>query len=216
MPKKANRFIPLAIILCYTLFAVFLSGVLTHAAWIRSYDRTIYRWLAPLHPNFDQFFIFYTKLGNPMVMTILSAIVFLILLLAKHWRLGLFLVLNNGLGSLINHFLKNWVARPRPSHRLIFESGYSFPSGHATAAIMFFGSLIVIGYCLTANKKQRGLITGVAVLLILVLGISRLIVHVHYPSDVTAGFLLATANLLVHWLIARRTYLRRYCLAASA
>ncbi|WP_125766648.1 phosphatase PAP2 family protein [Lapidilactobacillus wuchangensis] len=199
-----------AIILCYVAFVIFMLGVKNHQAWINGYDQTIYRWIQPLHPNFDQFFIAFTKIGNPVNMTVLTAIVMLILVIGKHWRLAIFLGLNNGLGSLFNHFVKHWVLRPRPSHKLIPETGYSFPSGHATAAIMFFGSLIVIGFCLVHSKKQRGLIIGIALVLIFLLGLSRLVVHVHYPSDVTAGFLLATANLLVHWLIAKRTYLKQY------
>ncbi|WP_461218466.1 phosphatase PAP2 family protein [Lapidilactobacillus salsurivasis] len=191
----------------YLAFAGFIWGVVTQQQWIHNYDNLIYGWLAPWHPAANNFFIAFTKVGNPLIMTILTAVILVVLIWAKHWRLGVFIAANNGLGALLNHVIKGWIQRPRPTDQLIRETGFSFPSGHSTAAVMFFGSLIVIGYCLVKSKKWRIVLAIFGVLLIILLGLSRLYVHVHYPSDVTAGFLFASANLILHWQVGQRYYL---------
>ena len=207
--KRQHQFLGSLIILCYASFAVFYWGVTSRAAWINQYDQTIYHWLKPLHPNSTLFFTLYTKIGNPLIISMITLAVVLILIFVGHWRWSVFLAINMVVGNLINHFVKSIVQRPRPSlPHLVVETGYSFPSGHATAAVMFFGSLILIGHFLIKQKSWHHLWIGIMLIMLLLLGISRLYVQVHYPSDVTAGFLLALGNLTILWLVAAKTYLR--------
>ncbi|WP_125606460.1 phosphatase PAP2 family protein [Lapidilactobacillus bayanensis] len=207
--KKHDALLVSLVILCYIIFSGFYWGVTQHATWIHQYDNLIYGWLKPLHPNSTPFFTLYTKIGNPAVISTITLIVILVLIAIKHWRWSVFLTINMIIGNLINHLVKSIVQRPRPSlPHLVVETGYSFPSGHATAAVMFFGSLILIGHYLIKQRSWHHLWITLMLLMLLLLGISRLYVQVHYPSDVTAGFLLALGNLTVHWLIAVKTYLK--------
>ncbi|MFD1465192.1 phosphatase PAP2 family protein [Lapidilactobacillus mulanensis] len=195
--------------LSYLIFALFFWGVTQHAGWIHTYDNTIYAWLKPLHPNATPFFTLYTKIGNPLIVSTLAVLIFFVLILRNHWRWGAFLGINMVLGNAINHTIKNIVRRPRPTlPHLVVETGFSFPSGHATTAVLLFGTLLLIGHFTLQRQNLRRFWIGAMIVMLLLLGISRLYVQVHYPSDVTAGFALALGNLIVHWLIARRTYLR--------
>ncbi|SDM79874.1 undecaprenyl-diphosphatase [Fictibacillus solisalsi] len=97
-----------------------------------------------------------------------------------------------------NFFLKDVYERERPSfHQLVEIGGYSFPSGHAMISAGFFGLLF---YFLAINVKRtwaRRLIAALGSLYILLVGLSRIYLGVHYPSDVVAGFLAGGSLLLL-------------------
>ena len=88
--------------------------------------------------------------------------------------------------------------RPRPTeHRIIDESGYSFPSGHSMVSAAFYGFLIYLIYKNVKNKYLKwGLITILS-LLVFLIGVSRIYLGVHYTSDVLAGFLVAISYLII-------------------
>lgn len=94
-----------------------------------------------------------------------------------------------GGGMAFNLLLKWLYHRERPSiHRLVEESGYSFPSGHSMAAFLFFGMMAMLLTLFVVSRAAKAVIILAAVVLILLVGISRIYLGVHYPSDVLAGF----------------------------
>nr|MDQ3318548.1 phosphatase PAP2 family protein [Actinomycetota bacterium] len=107
--------------------------------------------------------------------------------------------------------LKGVFRRARPE---IIDSGYaadfySFPSGHATVAVGFYGALTLIpAYHLRGPARLA--VVGLGTLLVLAIGFSRLYLGVHYPTDVLAGFLAAplwlvsVGTVYVLWLSVRR------------
>ena len=100
--------------------------------------------------------------------------------------------------AIINIVLKNFFLRPRPNEfRLIEETGYSFPSGHAMASTAFYGLLIYIVHEKIKNKILGNTICIMLVLLILLISISRIYVGVHYTSDVIAGTCFSIAYLVL-------------------
>lgn len=136
------------------------------------------------------FFLVITSLGNP-----LPHIGFILLLVTwlvyrKYYRYLSFATLSILLGTLGNQGIKLLLTRSRPLHKLISIGGYSFPSGHSTASAVFFGTLIVISFFLIKNQTKRWLFDSIATLLALLIGISRIYLNVHYPTDVLGGFLL--------------------------
>ena len=91
---------------------------------------------------------------------------------------------------MLNEPPKELFARPRPyfEHPLVLETSYSFPSGHATMSLIFYGMLAY--FCVLALRTWRArtaVIFG-ASLLVLLIGFSRIYLGVHYFSDVVAGF----------------------------
>lgn len=137
------------------------------------------------HPLLDTFFIFITTLGDAGILWILIGLFFL--LQKKHRRLGL-LILLALIGSLTvtNGLLKNWVARPRPYTLYPFDllidknPEYSFPSGHTSAAF-------AAAWMVYMNKKRLGIYM---VTLATLMGLSRIYLFMHYPTDVIAGGLV--------------------------
>lgn len=93
-------------------------------------------------------------------------------------------------GVILNVLLKFLFARERPSDaRLVDEYFYSFPSGHAMNSFIFYGSIAYMFFHYTRDRVL-GIAVSVALsILILLIGISRIYLGVHYPSDVLAGYL---------------------------
>jgi undecaprenyl-diphosphatase len=82
--------------------------------------------------------------------------------------------------------------RARPDlHRLIEIGGYSFPSGHATNAFALYGILTFLLWRHISPQSGRILLIFISALMILMIGISRIYLGVHYPSDVIAGYFIS-------------------------
>ncbi len=121
-------------------------------------------------------------LGGTIIVTIL-------LLLRKHKKDALIFAFILFFGIVLNLLLKDMFQRPRPDIMpLIHESSYSFPSGHAMNSFIFYISLCYFIFRDTRKKKLSIILTLLSVILILAIGISRIYLGVHYPSDVIAGF----------------------------
>lgn len=86
--------------------------------------------------------------------------------------------------------------RPRPLYAVFPETDFSFPSGHATIAVAFYGYLVYI-LVRSLNEKYNWLIMAISPLIILFIGFSRLYLGVHYVSDVLAGYLVGSLTLAI-------------------
>ena len=124
------------------------------------------------------------------------------------WRIGKresILILVAGLFALIAIALKIFVGRPRPSVNLVqilsLEQDNGFPSGHAISAILILGLTAYLGYINVKNHTARTVILVVLILSIVLIGISRVYLGVHWPSDVMGGYLIGgTLLTLLIWL----------------
>jgi undecaprenyl-diphosphatase len=102
------------------------------------------------------------------------------------------------MGSLIDFLLKLVTQRPRPTFApLVIENSFSFPSGHSMNSFIFFTTVAYFVYHFTHKKKTSLLAFVASAIIILSVGISRIYLGVHYPSDVLGGYL---AGLL--WMVS--------------
>lgn len=119
----------------------------------------------------------------------------------KNWRIPLFATIVVLSTFLVNIVLKNLFARLRPDETLrlveISEGSLSYPSGHSMTAIAFYGFLALLVIRTKVKSYLKVLINLVLIVLILVVGISRIYLGVHYPSDVLAGFWTGLICLMV-------------------
>nr|WP_283248457.1 phosphatase PAP2 family protein [Bacillus sp. FJAT-49711] len=97
----------------------------------------------------------------------------------------------------LNHILKGWIHRERPSLEALFhESGFSFPSGHAMGSIVVYGFLFYLFiYMLKMGQKHRYIWLTITILFIILISISRIYIGVHYPTDIIAGLCAGYAYL---------------------
>ncbi len=137
-----------------------------------------------------------SDLAHPVVLVVMLLV---IEVFAPGRRPGLCAAVNLVLATLLNLLLKTLIQRPRPEgYRLVAESGFSFPSGHSMVAMAFYGLLIwmVWRYEKDALVRRLGVI-GFGLVIVLV-GLSRIYLGVHYASDVLAGFCASIAWLGVY------------------
>jgi undecaprenyl-diphosphatase len=136
-----------------------------------------------------------TTLGNGLVLIMLVATVSAFLWLTHHrWSVYLLLVGVIG-GQLINNILKSVFGRPRPDtiQGLDDVMTLSFPSGHAMTAIIAYGSVAYVVGRLEPTVAMRRTTWALAAIIVLAIGVSRVYLGVHYPSDVLAGFIAGVA-----------------------
>ena len=140
-----------------------------------------------------------TKLSNPEVMIVIAIISILFCTkLIKNKKLSLGIILNLAGITIINQILKFIFRRERPTgYRLIEMSGYSFPSGHAMASLAFYGLLIYITKRLVKNKYLKILLITLNIAIIILIGVSRVYLGVHYLSDVLTGYSISIIYLLI-------------------
>ena len=142
------------------------------------------------------------------IMVILISLAFL--LIFKNKRYGLFVILNAVNIVILNIILKLIFMRDRPYDLMIItESGYSFPSGHAMAALGFYGFIIYLIWHFNLRKRAKIIFTILLSILIILIGISRIYLGVHYASDVLAGYMISASYLILYiTLISRYLKLR--------
>ncbi|NPV26159.1 MAG: phosphatase PAP2 family protein [Firmicutes bacterium] len=131
-----------------------------------------------------------TTLGSPGLLVPAALVLGLTFIFwFRHvWEAVTFWLCLLGAWGLIE-LLKELFARPRPAGvPLIEAAGYSFPSGHSLLAMVFYGFLIYVSWLKVQNLNLRLILTVFLSLLILGVGVSRVYLGVHYPSDVLGGF----------------------------
>ncbi len=174
---------------------------------ILSIDYIVHDWFnAVRSDSLTTFFNSVTMLGNWQFVIPCAAVVVAVLYFynKRRYITPFMCVLING--EVITHVLKVLVARPRALDALVTKNDFSFPSGHAMIAIALYGFLIYMGRRHIKTVWIRRIAMLALTILILLIGLSRLYLGVHYVSDVLAGYLIGGAALFVctHFLIPYR------------
>ncbi|WP_168371508.1 phosphatase PAP2 family protein [Sphingomonas sp. Leaf257] len=131
-----------------------------------------------------------TMMGNNLTLWIVTAIGLAYLASRQRWRLCAYLASTAAGGAIIVSVLKALVDRPRPMivAHLVDVRTASFPSGHAMDSAFVYGSLAIVMAAQARRGRRATVATSVAMLLIFAIGASRIILGVHWPTDVAAGW----------------------------
>ena len=164
-------------------------------------DRVVYNFLIDnFSCNFmDKFMMFITRFGNTKFVIFFTSFIFGFMLFGfKPKKTSFVFAFSVGGVAFVNQLLKHIVRRIRPDvNRLIDIGGYSFPSGHAMVSMILYGLIAYSGYKVIKNKWFRNSVVFINCLLILLIGISRIYLGVHYFSDIVVGFLISLLILIV-------------------
>lgn len=146
-----------------------------------------------------------TALGGPTLLMLLTAAVSLFLALDGKKHMALYVCCSVGSGLLVSNLLKDTFDRPRPDivPHVVYASSYSFPSGHSMLSAITYLTLGAI----LARSHERMLLKAyfllIAVFLTLLIGVTRVYLGVHWPTDVLAGWTAGAVWALLCWLLAR-------------
>lgn len=162
-----------------------------------SMDMWVNAWLSAWrNPAAVKIFLWMTLLGEVPTIIIfgMAVSVWLWFKRAKRELIALWLTIIGSEGAAF--VAKIIFHRARPINAVVLETSASFPSGHATAAVAFYGFVAYLLIKGVADKTRRVLIILGSVILMLVIGFSRLYLGVHYVSDVLAGYLVGLLGLI--------------------
>lgn len=170
---------------------------------VHDFDQLAYAW-SEAHRSEEAtwFFTSFTILGSPASLAVITAAAALVLIARGYRALPIFILVSTLLGGGLNRLLKLYFARERPelTEALRLAHGYSFPSGHAMASLMVFGTLAYVIIHLPGSWRARSAGLAAATTTALTIGLSRVYLGVHWLSDVAAGFLVGSV-----WLVFSTT-----------
>lgn len=148
-----------------------------HPAWVTAWD------------------VFCTVLG-PFAFRLVALVAIVVAWVRRRRRIAVFLILTVELSAVTTELAKALVDRPRPGTALVHAASTSFPSGHALGVMVSVLALLVLVWP-TLQPRLRGWWLGAGGLVIVAIGVGRVVLNVHHPSDVMAGWALGYA-----WFVA--------------
>ncbi len=154
-----------------------------------SFDRSFLLWLHQFaNPQLDRVMLFFTSLGNPPTVITIFLMTIAWLLLKRRSADGIRFAIACAGGVVINQEMKLFFAKPRPElwPRLVTDLTFSFPSGHAVGSMVVYG---FIAYVLAKElQRYKRSIYAIASTIVIAIGLSRLYLGMHYPTDIIAGY----------------------------
>jgi undecaprenyl-diphosphatase len=153
-----------------------------------------------------------TALGSVAVLTIIVVAVAVFLILQKRIFYTVLILIATSLGGALVIVLKAFFSIERPDiplNPLLTETSPGFPSGHAAMSAVVYLSLAIILTRTLSTFKTRLYVLFMAIVLAFLIGVSRIFLGVHYPSDVLAGWAIGLAWACLCWLISRYFERRR-------
>lgn len=180
------------------LFVVF-AAIVALATWLAGtvrtggllpFDEPVMHWIhAQNTPWLTNILLVITQVGGGIGIMLLTTGVILWLIKNKHVYRAWFVAVTVAGAGLLNVCLKLFFARERPDfwQHLVHESSYSFPSGHAMGSSALVFALIFLAW--KTKWRWRGVVLGM--LAVVLIGVSRMYLGVHYPSDIVAGWIVS-------------------------
>lgn len=180
----------IGIVIFITMVVLLLTGNVT------SLDNSIYNTI--ISSKSDAMTMFMTIITMMCNTEFIIVATLLLVLFIKNKKMGGMMASNIVLCSVVNTIIKHIFLRPRPvGIKLIEQGGYSFPSGHSMMAVAFYGLLVYIIWNTKWRNVWKIFTTTLLVILILLIGISRIYVGVHFASDVIAGLSISLSYLII-------------------
>ena len=160
-------------------------------------DNFVYSFISKfITNNLTNIIKYMTYIGSAIAVISITLIV---LIFFKNKKYGIYLTIDLIIITIIQLVLKSIFSRSRPVEiNLIEETGYSFPSGHSLTSMAFYGLLIYLIYVSSLSKSSKTIFITLLVLLIMVTGISRIYLGVHYATDVIGGFTFGISYLIIY------------------
>ena len=160
--------------------------------YLASYDNSISNTVESYRsPALTDYFVFVTDLGDALgYLIVFSICTTLFYIVFKSWKYVAQLALVMILALSSNLILKQMINRARPTaEHLVTVETLSYPSGHAMMAMAFYGLLIYLITQFDLRKAYKFVFILILVLLIFSIGLSRIYLGVHFPSDIAGGFI---------------------------
>lgn len=195
MKTKYQQTLGLLLLLLFTGLAF---GVHTHAFWVKNSDLAFAKLATQtITPHNTLIFKAIATLGSPAIVLGATALLCLWLWYRRDLALAIWVGAIQLVGSAIAEVCKQLVARARPIHQLVADSGYSFPSGHTFCTTILIFTLLMLGLPRLHDQEVKLVAVVLGLIWVLLVAIARVYLRDHFASDVVGSMLLASGFWLV-------------------
>ena len=177
---------------CYGVASLLLAWLIViNSRFTLALDHDIQSWLLPItNPHMTKIVVVLTSIGSPAIAISLCTLVCIILWILHErkdfwWSVCLLVG-----GNLLNFLVKNIVHRARPADKLVPQAGYSFPSGHTFGTGILIMIVLAFFVARIKNKPLRITLETLGYVWIVIIALTRIYLHVHYPTDTIGAGLL--------------------------
>ena len=181
--------------LAVAVYALMWVGYASQWNWLMTIDAS---WLDALHrydvahPGWVAAWNTFCTVLGPTVFRLVTLVVIIFALVRRNLRVAFFLVISVELSGLITEIAKQAANRPRPATALVSASSSSFPSGHALGVMVSVLALLTV-VLPVVHRPLRVWLVALGATTVIAIGIGRVVLNVHHPSDVLAGWALGYA-----------------------
>ena len=202
---RARIALPVGALVAAVVYAAMWVGYRQNWGWVHGLDWSLLNAahdVAIKHPAWVRFWDVVSVVLGPVPLRLLGAATAAAMLVKRNVRAALLVVACAPLNGLVTTAAKAVVNRPRPPTMLVFAPSTSFPSGHAletTAALLALLTLLLP----VLSRSMGRVAIAVTALILLIVGVDRVALNVHYPSDVLAGWSLGYLYFLLCLLVFR-------------
>lgn len=197
------------IVVCLFLLSLFAFGFIADEAVLENEDR--FDFLASKFirehsaPWLVDFMTAFTNLGSTYFLLPAYIILVAYFLIRKKFKYAVNIAVISLSSFLLMEGLKQFFKRKRPDLPIVKGiTSYSFPSGHALSSFVFYSILTYLIWQANIKKGWKLLISFILMLFAIMIGISRIILNVHYATDVIAGFCLGLMWVILSFFILRK------------
>ena len=152
------------------------------------------------HPGWVTAWDVFCTVFGPFAFRIVTLGVIVVAFVRRQIRIAIFLVISVEFSGLVTEIAKRSVDRPRPATAMVSAYGTSFPSGHALGLMVSVLALLTVALPLV-RASRRGWLVALGVVIVVAVGVGRVALNVHHPSDVLAGWALGYAYFVVCLLV---------------
>ncbi|WP_460717895.1 phosphatase PAP2 family protein [Nocardia heshunensis] len=155
--------------------------------------------------------------GDTVTVAVYSIVACVLLAWRKHWDQAVLVAVAAAGAGVLTYFGKLLIARDRPPviDHLVTETNHSYPSGHALGSTVVIGILVAVALARITRRAIRVLLIALATVFVVAVGLSRLYLGVHWPTDILAGWLIGACWLTICLTLRSRTHLVTDRLPAS-
>lgn len=202
---RARIALPVGALVAAVVYAAMWVGYRQNWGWVHGLDWSLLNAahdVAIKHPAWVRFWDVVSVVLGPVPLRLLGAATAVAMLVKRNVRAALLVVACAPLNGLVTTAAKAVVNRPRPPTMLVVAPSTSFPSGHALEATAALLALLTLLLPVLSRSMGR-VATAVTALILLIVGVDRVALNVHYPSDVLAGWSLGYLYFLLCLLVFR-------------
>jgi undecaprenyl-diphosphatase len=186
LSQRTKLVISLSAVVCF-LMLIFLRSSLS------SVDNSANSWATTVQNGpFTEVAVVISVVFDTTILLLFSLVAAALLFHKNFKKQSLLLLLSMGGDALLVSISKMLVYSPRPPNELIVETGYSFPSGHVTGGVVFFGLLTYFGWQIWNSSNTKTGLIMFCLTIISIISFDRIYLNVHWFSDVLGGYLLGT------------------------